>query len=506
MELLTERHADEIAGVRSCFDRILVQGTLPTLCYAEGMTAYLYRERIRIFDYARFAQPLGEQLKQNAERWASENGLTVEFIRKANFRKEDEVRARLEKRGTHPGLVCIFSALERCSTYQPWHDKKTGKTYLRPHDGKCLHYYFYFIDEDLGLVFVRVPTWCPFRLQIYFNGHAWLARQLRRQGIAYRLEDNAFVEIADWPRAQQLADAWNIKSLQEKLDAFARRYCPVIIDLGFTYHWSLDQVEYATDLVFRDRKRLQPLYEALIRTAIHTVKPENIATFLGRKFSRGYTGEMGSQLQTRIEGTRIKHQMGPVALKMYDKFGHILRLETTVNDVSFFQHYRWVEQKNGQRVTRWASMRKSIYSLPPLWERLVAANRRYLEFLSALQDPRPGLDKLQRLTQTLRQQQRSYPGFNFFAAHDLRLFETLARGEYNLHGFQNQHLRQHLSGKNSGQVSRLLKRLRLHGLIKKVSRNYRYYLTSFGKQILTAGLKLRNLVLIPQLAPSPQPS
>jgi hypothetical protein len=140
---------------------------------------------------------------------------------------------------------------------------------------------------------------------------------------------------------------------------------------------------------------------------------------------------------------------------------------------------------------------------PPLRQLLVAANRRYLEFLSALEDPRPGLDKLQRLCQTLRQQERSYPGFNFFAPQDLHLFETLARGEYNLHGFQNKDLRHHLPGKNSGQISRLLKRLRLHGLIKKVSHNYKYYLTVFGKQILTAGLKLRNLVLIPQLAFTP---
>jgi DNA-binding HxlR family transcriptional regulator len=76
----------------------------------------------------------------------------------------------------------------------------------------------------------------------------------------------------------------------------------------------------------------------------------------------------------------------------------------------------------------------------------------------------------------------------------------MVRSEFNLHGFHNRDLRSHLPAKNSGQISRLLKRLRLHGLIKKVSQNYKYYLTSFGKQILTAGLKLRNLVLIPQLA------
>ena len=365
MELLAERHSDEIVGVLSCYDRILVQGTLPTFCYAQGMTGYLFAHGIRIFDYPRFAEPLRDQLRENAERLAAENGLSIEYIRKANFRKEDRVRARLRERGTHPGLVCIFSAMERCSTYRSWYDKKTGKVYLRPDDGKCLHYYFYFLDEDLGLVFVRVPTWCPFRLQIYFNGHEWLASQLRRQGIAYQLLDNAFLEIADWHRAQRLADSWSMKELHTKLDAFARRYCPIIVSLGLTYHWSLDQVEYSTDLVFRDRKDLQPLYETLTRTAIHTVKPENIATFLGRKLSPLYNGEMGSRFQTRIEGTRIKHLMGPVSLKMYDKFGQVLRLETTVNDVSFFQHYRQVEQRDGRCVTRWARMKKSLYSLPP---------------------------------------------------------------------------------------------------------------------------------------------
>ena len=141
------------------------------------MTAYLYAQGIRVFDYPRFAQPLRDQLQANAQRLARENGLSIEYLRKVNFRKEDRVRARRRERGTHHGLICIFSALERCCTYRPGHDKQTGKTFLRPHDGKCLPYYFCFLDEDLVLVFVRLPTWSPFRLQIYFNGHEWLAHK-----------------------------------------------------------------------------------------------------------------------------------------------------------------------------------------------------------------------------------------------------------------------------------------------------------------------------------------
>jgi len=128
-----------------------------------------------------------------------------------------------------------------------------------------------------------------------------------------------------------------------------------------------------------------------------------VATFLGRKLSPLYKGEIGNRFNTCIEGTRIKHTMGPVSLKMYDKFGLILRIETTVNDVSFFPHYRTVEQRDGRTVTHWARMTKSIYSLPALREALQAAKRRYLEFLSTLDDPRPGIDRLRRVSEPVRE-------------------------------------------------------------------------------------------------------
>jgi len=503
MELLTDRHAEEIAGVLSCYDRILIQGTLPGLCYAQGMTAYLKAEHIRIFDYPGWAQPLREALRENAERLAQEHGLEILFIRKKNFRKEDRVQEILRQRGHHPGLVCIFSALEPCASYQPWHDKSSGQTFLRPDDGKCLHYYFYFIDEELGLGFVRVPTWCPFRLQVYLNGHQLLAAQLRRLRIPFTLIDNAFTQIADWGQAQRLADTWSVAQIHAKLDDFARRYCPVIAGLGVNYHWSLNQAEYATDIVFRRQADLQAFYAQLTRTAIYAVKPEHVATFLGKKLHHRYQDELGSRLDLRLPGTRIKHTMGPVSLKMYDKFGLILRLEVTVNDVSFFPHYREVEHRDGTRVTKWTRMKKSLYSLPALREALGAANRRYLEFFSTLADPQAGVAKLRKLSQTLIEHERSYRGFNLCDEDDQQLMQALARGEFNIRGLQNRTLRPHLSEKNPHQVSRLLKRLRLHGFIKKVGRTYRYYLTPFGKEVITSALKLRELVLIPQLAFSP---
>ena len=155
---LIERYADKIRGVISCYDRIVIQGILPGFCFAEGMTSYLYAHQIRIFDYLRFAEPLRDAIRVNAERLASENGIDIEFVRKSHIRKEDIIAKVLERRGSHPGLVHILSTMEACQSYKPWHNKTTGKTFLKPDTGKCLHYYFYFIDQDLGLCYVRVPT------------------------------------------------------------------------------------------------------------------------------------------------------------------------------------------------------------------------------------------------------------------------------------------------------------------------------------------------------------
>lgn len=501
MTLLTERYTKQIRGVLSCHDRVIISGTLPQLCYAEGMERYLRSQGIRLFDYPRFAEPYRERIRENAEAIAQENGLEIEFLRGSTTRKEDRVQEILKDRGDHPGLVCIFSAMESCPSYRAWHDKQTGETTLHGREAQCLHYYFYFIDADLGLCYLRVPTWMPFRLQFYFNGHNWLARQLHKAGISFTQIDNCFVDLSDFDRAQALADSFPVEQLHEKLNQFATRFCPVFQDFGVTYHWSLMQVEYSTDIVFRRREDLRPIYETLTRTAIHAVKPDRIATFLGRKLTGNYQGELGNDFHTRIEGTCIKHHMGSVDLKMYDKYGLVLRLEVCTNDVSFFKHYRRVEHRNAPAEMKWAPMKKTIYSLPPLREALVAANRRYLEFLSTLDDPSVGLRIVEKISESVSHEDRNYAGFNLFASPDLDLLCALVRGEFNVSGFDNKSLRRGIPGNPSGpQVSRQLKRLRLHGLIKKVGKRYKYYLTQLGRAVILTALKLRELLVIPSLA------
>lgn len=500
MELLTQRYSEKISGVISCYDRVVITGTLPVLSNAHHLTGYMYQNNIRIFDYAKFAEPHRDAIKNNAEKIAVETGLKIEFIRKGNVRKEAIIEGILKKRGRHPGLVHIISVMEGCTSYKPWHDKSTHKTFLKYDMGKCLTYYFYFIDELLGLCYVRVPTWLPFKLQIFFNGHAWLSNELAKKNVGHQMMDNAFTTIDNWSKAQTISDNLSIEKLHKKLNVFAEKYCPVHKIFKQQYHWSIMQCEYSTDIVFKKQEDLKPLYEQLIAKAIHSVKPENIITFFGKKMHGKYEGEIGNNYHVRIEGSRIKHSMGSASIKMYDKFAHILRIETTVNDVTFFKHYREVIHRDGSSTQKEASMKKNIYSLKPLREIVSASNNRYLEFISAIDDNTIGHKNLEKVTETKRVENRNYKGLNFFSKADKKIVFALTRGEYNIYGFRSKDLAKRLVDYSGGRLSRLLKRLRVHGLIKKIGNSYKYYLTDFGKKILTSSQKVINMVMIPLLS------
>jgi len=503
MELLTERYKDKIKGKLSCYDRIVITGTLPVISNARELTSLLYRRGVRIFDYPKFAEPFKEKLRETAIQLAADNNIEIEYIRKGNVRKEDIIAKIISRRGAHPGMVHIVSAMEGCNTYKPWHDKSTHKTFLKYDQSKCLTYYYYFIDEHLGLCYVRVPTWLPFKLQIFFNGHAWLGNELKKRNIDFEMLDNAFIHIADWKKAQSIADGFNIEKLHKKLDAFAEKFCPVYKDFDQVYHWSIMQAEYSTDIVFKKQTDLQLLYGQLIEKAIHTVKPENIITFFGKKNPQQHSSEIGNNYNIRLEGSRIKHSMGKSSIKMYDmydKFGHILRIETTVNDVTFFHHYREVRHKDGTASQKMAHMKKNIYSLKPLLEILLAANTRYLEFISAIEDNSIGHKKLEKATKTIEVDNRNYKGFNFFDKEHKAILTILARGEFNIYGFRSKHLKKHLDSFSANKITRLLKNLKLHGIIKKIGKSYKYYLSGFGKEIITCANKVINMVMIPQLS------
>jgi len=285
--------------------------------------------------------------------------------------------------------------------------------------------------------------------------------------------------------------------LHRTLDRYARLYCPVSDVFGQSYHWSLMQVEYATDLVFRSTATLGPLYEQLVRQSVLNVKAEQVATFLGRPITPLLAQEIGSQFSTRIEGTCIKHRFGKCSIKMYDKHGIVLRIETTANDVSFFKHHRKVEHRTGPATRELAPVKKSIYSLIDLREILFGCNRRYITHLSALDDFSAGIRALGRLTKPREVDGKTVQGINFFAPVDNALLHALQNPRVNIAGIRRSELMPDLGMLSPTRLSRQLRRLLDLGVIKRVTGTYRYYLTKAGRAATAAAERIIETVVVP---------
>ncbi len=195
--------------------------------------------------------------------------------------------------------------------------------------------------------------------------------------------------------------------------------------------------------------------------------------------------------------------MGPASLKLYDKFALIARIECTVNDVTFFRHHRRVEHRDGTSQFKLAPLRKSIYSLPALRKLMHAANERYLTFMASIDNPDAGLKTIDRMAKPARDRGRSFRGFNLFLEQDYRLFLTLARGEWDISGFRAADLRRHMPDLSSTRACYLIKRLRTHGLVKKVGHRYKYYLTRTGRRVVASVLSIREFIVLPNLSRQP---
>jgi hypothetical protein len=499
--LITKVYEEKILGVINCYDRINIKCTAGTFGYADGMGIFFKVINRRCFDFHKVFEPVTKDIIENAEKIATENNIEIEYIRNVRaFRKDDKIADILAVRGDNEGLVKIYSQLETCKTYTPWTDKNSGKTYFKNDSTKRLHYYFYFIDRLLGLCFVKVPTVAPFTITVYFNGHGWLENKLKKENIAYQKVENAFTYIENYERAQELSDKMRVENIHQVLDIFMERYCPLPKDWNLRWNYTISQTEYALDIVFKEQNELKPIYDNIVKTAMHTVTPENIATFLGKRLTVKFEGEMGSRYNERVLGTRIKHQMGELSVKIYDKFGKILRIEVTAYNVSKLNTFRDVFKRNGEVVSKSAPVKKNIYSLfvlIPIFKNII---NRYLEFISSFDDPSDGIKKLDNITTTKKIDNKTIKGFNFFDKMDEKILLAVADGKCTINGLRAKNLRLKFPDLKPWKISNILKRIKSLGLIKKVAHSYKYYVTSLGKITITAGLHLKNQVLIPQLS------
>ena len=397
-------------------------------------------------------------------------------------------------------------------SYEVVRDPAAKQLRLMPRQRKCLFLYHYHIHPVFGFMHARIQTWFPFSIQICLNGREWLARSMDAAGIGYVQRENCFTWIEDPKRAQRLMDKQVKAAWPDLLDTIARGLNPLhdrmFEALPIEYYWTTHQSEWATDVLFRDTRSLAHLYPGLVHHGLTTFLSPDVMRFLGRNIpatgniSPRLKAEVASDMKSRPEGVRIKHRLGGNSIKMYDKQGSVLRIETTINDASGFKTFRTPEGQPEAEMS-WHRMRKGIADPHRRAEVSQAANGRYLTALASVDETTSLGELTAKLCQPVRRGGRRTRPFNPHAPGDAKLLEAIGRGEFTINGFRNRDLRLLLfadttaskteQSRHAAAVSRLLALLRAHRLIRKVQGTHRYHLSDRGRTIVTALISIRNI-------------
>jgi hypothetical protein len=493
------KFATSIIATLGCFDRVIFKGHLPF-----GNEAHLNRFVDRVLgmrrkDFLPFLEGKSDELVAHAKQLAEAQGAPYLYLQ-GRHRKEDLVQQIIRDRQLTEGLVCVLCCQETCRTVKLLHGQGKPKLAFTWRPQRVLYYYF--LDADFGLLYLRLQTWFPFTFQVYLNGHDWLARQLQQQGLGFGQQDNAFTQLDDPAKAQALADRFPQLSWVKLLNRWAHLANPLLSQpwlRGQGYYWVLDQAEYSTDLLFRNRAALADLYPRLLDHAAVHFSAQDILTFLGRRLHPRFDGEVLTDCKKdRWPGARIKHRVKNNWLKMYDKFSQILRIETVINQPREFK-VRRRRERHGRACLVWCPMNKGVGNFYHYRRVAAAANDRYLAALAVVADPAPAYRQVERLAEPQRTRGRSFAGFNPARRADVRLFAAVLRGEHLLQGFRNAAIRRLLYGEakeatvrrqQSAAVGRLLKRLHVRGLLAKVPRTRRWRVTASGQRVLGAVVRL----------------
>lgn len=264
-------------------------------------------------------------------------------------------------------------------------------------------------------------------------------------------------------------------------------------------YWVTDQAEYSSDVLFKTKSALSHWYPRMLDHAVVHFSAADIMTFLERKLHGNFQGEVVTQgKKSRVPGARVKHRVKENWIKMYDKFGQVLRVETVINSPREFK-VRRTRTRNGQRQKLWCPMNKGVANLGSYQRVCRAANERYLNALAVVANPTPSYQQVAHVTEPKTYHGRRYAGFNPARGQDVELFKAVLAGGHAIHGFRNADIRDQVKGKFTNRdaerkaanaTSRLLKRLHVRGLIAKIPRSRRWKVTTKGQSVLGAIVKL----------------
>jgi len=500
VESFITRLGSQVTAVLSGFDRLVFRGTLLPLMRQYGMFHFLEHAGVRLLDFKKYVMSTSERVKAAALNEVRKLGRPQMYLHSSGTSKEDLARKLLAEHPVKEGVICSFTTVEPCMSFEYHMSKDRRERGLRLVPRKCLHVYKYFQHPRFGFINARLQTWFPFNIQICLNGREWLARDLVAKGSSFKRADNAFPWLEDPRLAQRLMDRQLRTDWPEALSRIARSMNPlhrkIFEPYPMDYYWAAYQTEWATDLLFRDPATLGKLYPTLVRHAMLHFKSPDVMRFLGRKEHGNFIGEITTSFKDRAEGVRVKHWVRGNSIKMYDKAASILRVETTIAKTQDFKVLRPPHQDPDGKLD-WKPLRKGVADLHRRAEVSQRSNERYLEALATVEDRTPCAEIFDAVAKPVVQDNRRSRALRIGDPSDVALLAAVSRGEFAVSGFRNRDLRRILHPKSAkldadgqkrvaAKVGRQIRLLRAHGLIRKVQKSHRYTLTPKGTLLAAA--------------------
>jgi hypothetical protein len=501
--------ADHVTLRVSSVDRIGIAGYIPGLMHEGGLVKFLLGRAALVGDRNIPSPALLDhnhtRLVRDFDRLVAARDLPVVRFRRGDPKEEIarpyQLAAAAEARY---GVVLVGKAQERMDVWRGWVDKTSPlSTKSHPHfgfgrqSGIPDHWYFYLYDDQWGPAFIKLSTFAPYGLWVMANGHEWTKRQLARAGVGFRELDNGLGAVEDPDVAHRvcarlgsghlrgLINRW-LPSLPSPLIATDRR-------AGFSWAWSVRQLEIADTAVFDRPAAGRAWFEAAIRDHIDLGRPDKVKVIFARRITtRGRTRTPGSfttQVITPGSRARIEIRYKTSGAKAYLKEGRALRVETTINNPNHFGLRKTLNADN------WGALRRAGAGI----------NARFLAALGEGAAPPPDAAILQAIVlPTVHDGQRA-PGLRFGEPRVMALLASIASFEHVTAGLTNKGLRLHMTDLydpdyHARQATYDLRRLRLKGLIERVAGTHTYRVTDHGRRIATFFTRLAARVMAPCLA------
>lgn len=281
-----QQHQDVVTGTLRGWDRLLIKGTLTCIAHAKGFACFLQRCGKGLAGFGQYCQEAAEQIERTAQELTLAAHRPWVYVPDARTSKEQLARQILARDPVKEGLICTLRSVEPCNSYRLIQRKGGELLNLTRDYRKCLHFYHYLIHPVFGFMHLRVQPWAPFTLWLCLNGRHWLARQMDQAGIGYLQRDNCFVWVKDPQAAQALLQQQVQFHWEEELLRLQQQWMPAISQLLLPYtaeyYWSIQESEWATDLLFGSEAQLTPLYQGLLRRGIEQFSCPSVLRFLAQ--------------------------------------------------------------------------------------------------------------------------------------------------------------------------------------------------------------------------------